>query len=653
MANLNIAIEILANDKASGPIGKINRSLGGLVSGGISSLKTIGVGVMTGVAAGAAGLAAGFGLAAKSAIDMNAVLETSTLQFTTLMGDSDRAEAHVKSLFDFAKKTPFETGPIIEASRMLQTFGGDALNTEAKLLLLGDASAAVSAPIEDLGFWTGRLYSQLQAGKPFGEAAMRLQELAVLSPEARNQMEALQEAGASADEIFSVFEEDLGKFNGAMELQAGTWEGLKSTIIDSLQITAATALKPFFEMAKTGLGAVVSLLENPAFTAGVEMIASKLEMLGVVVGTFIDNIRSGAPILDSFQTFITQIALLFGMAGPEATALGESIGSLISQVQAAIQPVSEWIQNNIQLSDVLTAVGIAVAVVVIPAILSVIAAAAPLILTFAAIVGAVALMRTAWENDWGGIQGKTQAVIDFIVPFVQNALATIQAWWAEHGTQVIAKVTEIWDLISGLFQNAFEVLTNVWNVWRSLFEGDWYAFGENLFLLWESAWTLITDFLAGLWDLVGPLFVSLWESLQAWWGSIDWANLGRNIIDGIVSGIRAAGSAVRSALGGIVDSAINSIKNRLGISSPSRVMAELIGEPMGQGVVMGWQNALSGNGLGLSLAGAVPAAAPVQSSGFGGGGSSVTNNWYIEANYRQQDEGSLRDDIRLLQMLTQ
>lgn len=179
---------------------------------------------------------------------MNASLESTTLRFSTLMGDADKAKSHVRDLFEIAKKTPFETQPIIDASLKLQTFGGDALNTKENILLLGDASAATAAPIDQLGFWVGRLYSQLQGGQKFGEAAMRLQELAVMTPQARREMEAMQAAGKSGEEIFAKFKETLGGFTGAMELQAGTWDGVVSTFTDTVNILIADTFKPYFEV---------------------------------------------------------------------------------------------------------------------------------------------------------------------------------------------------------------------------------------------------------------------------------------------------------------------------------------------------------------------------------------------------------------------
>src|SRR5206468_2629668 len=88
--------------------------------------------------------------------ETNASLETAQLQFKILMGSADKAQEHVRELFEFAKATPFEAGPIIQASRQLEVMGGAALNTKANLTLIGDAAAGVSAPIQEVANWVGR-----------------------------------------------------------------------------------------------------------------------------------------------------------------------------------------------------------------------------------------------------------------------------------------------------------------------------------------------------------------------------------------------------------------------------------------------------------------------------------------------------------------
>ena len=207
-----------------------------------------------------------FGAVSQSIVGMNSSLETSEQKFATLMGSAEQAKAHVAGLFEFAKKTPFETGPVIAASVKMQTFGGAALNTKENLTLLGDASAAVGAPIEELGFWVGRLYSQVKGGQPFGEAAMRLQELAVMTPETRKAMEGLGKSAADNTKKWEIFQAQLGSFSGAMVKQAGTWVGVTSTLTDVVNLTIAGAMRPLFEDMRNAIQGFNNWLEANSAT---------------------------------------------------------------------------------------------------------------------------------------------------------------------------------------------------------------------------------------------------------------------------------------------------------------------------------------------------------------------------------------------------
>ncbi len=271
-------------------------------------------------------------------IGMNANLQKSTLQFETLMGNADQAKAHVQMLFDFAKETPFETQPIIDASRMLQTFGGAALNTKANLYLVGDAAAATNAPIQELGFWVGRAYSSIAAGRPFGEAAMRLQELAVLSPQARNEMERLQESGASASKVWAVMEKDLARFEGAMKRQAGTWEGLTSTFSDTLGILSSRAFKPFFEMASGGLARLNEWLGREEVTRWADRVAAGLQIA-------IRGFASLASSVGSSLGAVLRIVQVVGQAIYQAlqwiNPFARHSPSLVEQVEAGVEAIGK------------------------------------------------------------------------------------------------------------------------------------------------------------------------------------------------------------------------------------------------------------------------------------------------------------------------
>jgi hypothetical protein len=299
-----------------------------------------------------------FTMAKDAVIGMNATLETSELKFATLMKDADAARAHVAFLFEFAKKTPFETGPILEASIKLQTFGGAALNTQQNLTLLGDASAAVGAPFEQLGTWVGRMYSALKGGQPFGEAAMRLQEMAVLTPQARKALEDIAKTSATTEEKFAVLQKALGEFAGSMEKQAGTWTGVVSTFKDSIGIMSAQAMKPLFELLRDGIAKMNEFLSSEKLSKWVGDMATAVGKVVTEVRRIAEAFSEGAdateaallPIIehvqrwsDSLQQVVTQ-DLSSKLAGPlsEVRDMFEQIAdSVMSNVGPAVDELAE------------------------------------------------------------------------------------------------------------------------------------------------------------------------------------------------------------------------------------------------------------------------------------------------------------------------
>lgn len=273
--------------------GKKFSALGAIKLGGLISAGSMLLDVIVKIALAVPNIAINL---AQGAVAANAQFETFETQFTTLLGSVDAAKERLEDLSRFGVETPFELPEVVEGSRLLQTFGGDALAATENLRMVGDLAAGVNQPIQSLAFWIGRMYSALQGGQPFGEAAMRLQEMGVLTPELRTEMEKLQKSGAEGNEIWERFSEVAGgKFAGNMERLSKTFQGVMSNLADFQGFLLRVGGAPFFETIRDGAIEFLDILnDNEAvltdIATGIGEIASIVvsEFRDMLSGTGID-----------------------------------------------------------------------------------------------------------------------------------------------------------------------------------------------------------------------------------------------------------------------------------------------------------------------------------------------------------------------------
>ena len=165
-------------------------------------------------------------------VNPNIDFEQYRVQFTQLLGSVDAADARIRELYAYANNTPFLNPDVVRAGKILEQAGGAALGTGKALQMVGDmaAYAGEGRSMSDLATWVGRLYSNLQGGQPIGEAAQRLQEMAVLTGVERNELVALAQSGASATQMWAAFEKAMAKTSGTAAKLGETFYGARSTV---------------------------------------------------------------------------------------------------------------------------------------------------------------------------------------------------------------------------------------------------------------------------------------------------------------------------------------------------------------------------------------------------------------------------------------
>lgn len=149
---------------------------------------------------------------------------------------------------------------------------------------------------------------------------------------------------------------------------------------------------------------------------------------------------------------------------------------------------------------------------------------------------------------------------------------------AHEGLRGIGIAAESADMaVSGFASSASAEMTSL----GSVFESAW---GDV-----QAAWSGADSYFFGIASSIGSAFASLTSSMSG---------IGRDMWNGLKSGLDAAVSGIGEWTGGLIDQ----VKSKLGIHSPSRVFSE-IGRNMALGLDEGW-NLASGK-IGRDIAAAV------------------------------------------------
>lgn len=237
-----------------------------------------------------------------------------------------------------------------------------------------------------------------------------------------------------------------------------------------------------------------------------------------------------------------------------------------------ITPIIEWVKNFVSAKDVMIALGLAIASFILPIIGSLVASIISILAPIIAVIAIIAILRNAWENDWGGIRTKlTEAWENTIRPALEQliewlqinipiAIAALRDWWENV---LLPAIQRVWEFISQvLIPILIEIATNVFETVKAAIQGlsefwtntllpaiqDVWAFIQNdLIPLFNAvvefinaAFTLALTALQGLWQNV------LLPALEAVWGFIQ-----ENLLPIIVSLVETGILVLEAAVAGL------------------------------------------------------------------------------------------------------
>ncbi len=352
--------------------------LAGLGKGGAAALQkgfsVAGTAFKASIGAAMAGGAAAVGVGMK-AVTAAADFEQTKVAFTTLIGDAAKAEETLGKLRELGAKTPFEFPELADAGRKLIAFGESADSVPETLRRIGDVSAGVQAPVNEIAELYGKARVQ---GRLFAEDINQLtgrgipiiQELAkqfgVSDSEVKKLVESGQVGFPAIEQAFASMTSEGGRFSGMMDAQSKTTAGLFSTLKDTINEVFLTLGQPINDsirvLAEQAIGLVQQLTPLAteagkrvkdavmfvlaAFKSGqiLDLVSSALKLgFALGVNALVNGFRAA---IEFFWNLITDGAMWKSLG---TTLLGLAVGfgaALLNAFQTPIvylQSGMEWV----------------------------------------------------------------------------------------------------------------------------------------------------------------------------------------------------------------------------------------------------------------------------------------------------------------------
>lgn len=221
------------------------------------------------------------------------------ISFTTMLGSEQRAGALMNQLVQTAAKTPFDMSSITNGAKQLLAYGTAANEVNDILVHLGDISAGLSVPLNDLVYLYGTTMSQgrmytMDLRQFMGRGIPMAEELGkIMGKTTQEVQQAVTDGKVGADLVKKAIinmTEEGGKFGGLMEKQSTTLQGKWSNIGDSVDQMFNEIGKKSQGIFGTGLDLISSLVDNW------ETVVKVIGSAAVAVGTYKAGLMAAASI---------------------------------------------------------------------------------------------------------------------------------------------------------------------------------------------------------------------------------------------------------------------------------------------------------------------------------------------------------------------
>lgn len=481
-----------------------------------------------GVAVAAVGaVTAALGAGVVAGVKYNASIESYQTSFEVMTGSAEKAAEVIDKLKKVGAETPFELPDLADTTQLLMNYGFSADEAMDKMMMLGDISQGSADKMSRIATAYGQMSS---AGKVSLEDVKQMIE-AGFNP--------LQEISESTGESMASLYDRISKGTISVDeitasMQRATSEGGKYfQSMEKQSQTFSGLISTLKDNAQQLLGEIVKPISDgltesllPAAISAIEQLTQGFEENGVS-----GMIQAAGNIVNGLFTGIMENAPLLISTGMELLnqfwlGIATGLPELIMKGFEIVTQLALGIMQNL-----------------------------PQLVTqgSAAITNYVSGLLSALPSV---LQSGVQMVLRLVDGIINNLPAIVSA-----AAQAIAR------FVASVASNLPQILST------------------GIKIIGELASGLIR----AIPNLVGKI-PQIISAIKDAFLSVDWISVGVNIIKGIASGVAsAAGQLVDAAVSAATD-ALNWVKDKLGIHSPSRVFRDQVGKNMALGIGVGFED---------------------------------------------------------------
>lgn len=253
------------------------------------------------------------------------MMQQTQLAMETFLGSAEKAKSLISDLRQFADVTPFDTGTVIKAGKLLAGAGFEAMKVTGIVKMLGDVSAGTGKDLVELSaiysksmnknkVMTRDLNQLIQAGVPI------VARLAEQMGKNKDQVFELAERGKikfkDLQKVFRAMTTEGGIYAGLMAKQAQTLLGRWSTLEGKIQNLSTDVGGPL-------LGSMTSITDTL-----IDWVAQARNMSGPL-GLMLKNVQAIAAIMETTREGENFLGVK-GKAGFETNFLDTAADALAS-----------------------------------------------------------------------------------------------------------------------------------------------------------------------------------------------------------------------------------------------------------------------------------------------------------------------------------